>query len=181
MYNNYGHDTSWYTYDLGAFEVMDQAAVCEKVLQKWSNAGYSTGKSAAQIAASSSSSGSSSEYDSGTGISNVFVEEDNSNNFWKWSNGNKASGSSASSNSTASGQSQPQWLFPTRNNHSALQTAGTRLSPLEIAWIVIASVSVTALFMHLTRKQVLKRRMKKEMEKEVYVKTDENGSPLILS
>ena len=170
MYNNYGQDMSWYTYDLTAFEVMDGASVCQKVKSKWTEAGYSTGMSAVQDSLATSSS---------TGIQNVYSDT-SSNGFWKWSKGDKSS--SGSTNDASS--DQPTWLFPTRNQHSSLQTPNTNLSPLEIAWIVLLSVAATALFMHFTRKQVLKRRARKMIEKEVYIKTDEQGvpsSPLIIS
>ncbi len=180
MYNNYGQDLSWYTYDLSAFQVMDGAAVCEKVKGKWTDAGYSTGKSAVQDAVAASNSDSSAV----TGIQNVYSDTSEAG-FWKWSNGKKASSSSSSNSTSDSGfDEEPTWLFPTRNQHSSLQTANTNLSPLEIAWIVLLSVAVTALFMHVTRKQVLKRRARKTIEKEVYMKTDDDGvpgAPLIIS
>lgn len=175
MYNNYGQDMSWYTYDLTAFEVMDGAAVCQKVKSKWSNAGYSTGKSAVQDSVATSSA---------TGIQNVYSGDTSSeSSFWKWSNGDKSSSGSTNNTSSASAD-QPTWLFPTRNQHSSLQTPNTNLSPLEIAWIVLLSVGATAMFMHFTRKQVLKRRARKMIEKEVYIKTDDQGvpsPPLIIS
>ncbi len=174
MYNNYGQDMSWYTYDLTAFEVMDGASVCQTVKSKWTKAGYSTGKSAVQDSVATNSA---------TGIKNVYSDSASSDNFWKWSKGDK---SSATTNTTAAASTsdQPTWLFPTRNQKSAIQTANTRLSPLEIAWIVLLSVAATAVFMHFTRKQVLKRRARKMIEKEVYIKTDEQGvpsSPLIIT
>jgi hypothetical protein len=66
-----------------------------------------------------------------------------------------------------------------RNGNSALQTPSANLSPLEIAWIVLAAIGATALFMHQTRKQIIKRKSKKD--KEVYVRTDDKGTPLIIS
>lgn len=184
MYNTYGQDLSWYTFDLSAFEVMDGAAVCQKVKSKWTSAGYATGKSAVQDAVAASYS-ESNVNGTATGIQNVYSDTSEVG-FWKWSKGNRAS-SSSSTNSTASANDEPTWLFPTRNQHSSLQTPNTTLSPMEIAWIVLVSVAATAAFMHVTRKQVLKRRAKKQqkmIEKEVYIKTDENGvpgTPLILS
>ena len=175
MYNSYGQDMSWYTYDLTAFEVMDGASVCQKVKSKWTKAGYSTGKSAVQDSVATSSA---------TGIQNAY-NDTSSNGFWKWTNGGKSSSGTTDSSSAADSTSEePTWLFPTRNQHSALQTAETKLSPLEIAWIVLLSVAATTLFMHFTRKQVLKRRARKTVEKEVYIKTDDNGvpsPPLIIS
>jgi hypothetical protein len=53
---------------------------------------------------------------------------------------------------------------------------------MEIAWIVLLSMAATAFFMHWTRKLVIKRRLKKQrVEKEVYVRTDDRGAPLIIS
>ena len=148
--------------------MLDEAAICEKIVYKWAGAGYTTGQSAAQSAATNSS----------TGINNVFSDSSTKNAFWKWNNGKQSSSSSSASTNEES------WLFPTRNNRSSIQTATARLSPLEIASIVLACVAFTALFMHVTRKLVLKRRLKKRLgsqEKEVYVKTDDHGQPLIIS
>ena len=162
MYNTYGQDASWYSFDLSAFQILDGAAVCGVVKDKWESAGYSTGKSAVQQTGS-------------TNIQNAFNEEHSNNGFWKWQNGKSSS---------KGGNSSPEWLFPTRNNNSIFQTANTKLSPMEIAWIVIASMVATAVFMHMTRKQVLKRKAKNagEMQdKEVYHRTNDKGNPLIIS
>lgn len=165
MYNDYGQDTSWYNFDLDAFQVLDGASVCGAVGNKWTSAGYSTGYSAVQNAA---------DPNSQTNIQNAYNDEHTSNGFWKWGNGKNAASSSESEGS--------QWLFPTRNNKSQFQTANAKLSPFEICWIVLLSVAATAAFLHYTRRQVIKRRNKKEaMEKEVYVRTDNKGSPLIIS
>lgn len=169
MYSNNDKDTSWYTFDLGFFEVLDEAAVCEKAVSKWYSA-----------------------QSSGIGIQNAYNSEA-SYGFWSWVTGNTGSYSSSSSSSSSSSKSsssknnEPTWLFPTRNNHSTIQTPNTRLSPLEIAWIVLLSVGVTALFMHFTRRQVIKHIAKRDkkrqglLDKEIYVKTDGGGTPLIIS
>jgi hypothetical protein len=163
VYTNYGSNASWYTFDLDAFQVLDEASICQAVVSKWTGAGYSTGESAVQNAA----------YNSKTGISNVYSNNDTStDSFWNWATGNKGSSSSSTEDST--------WLFPTRNNHSYVQRASTALSPMEIAWIVVLSVAVTAMFMHVTRKQVLKRKLKRQ-DKEIYIQTDDRGTPLIIS
>jgi hypothetical protein len=66
------------------------------------------------------------------------------------------------------------------NGDTALQTPMAALSPLEIAWIVLASVAATALFMHFTRKHLIKR--KRKAQKEVYVVgSDDKGQPLIIT
>jgi hypothetical protein len=65
------------------------------------------------------------------------------------------------------------------NGSTALQTPVATLSALEIAWIVLASVVATALFMHLTRKQLIKRTRK--TQKEVYIGSDDKGQPLIIT
>jgi hypothetical protein len=42
----------------------------------------------------------------------------------------------------------------------------------------MAAIVATALFMHYTRNQIVKRKDKKD--KEVYVRTDDKGAPLII-
>eukprot|EP00934_Nitzschia_sp_Nitz4_P002082 Nitzschia sp. Nitz4//scaffold15_size197535//110886//112657//NITZ4_001587-RA/size197535-augustus-gene-0.212-mRNA-1//1//CDS//3329537742//2082//frame0 len=151
--NSYGQDASWYTYDLSSLDVMDGATVCEGVRAKWEAAGSVT-------AATESSN-----------IQNAYAANNSTGSFWKWSNGNTESSPNTSTR-----------LFPSRNGNSFWQKADKNLSPLEICWIIIGSIAATAVFMHVTRKQVLKRRLRKqEPEKEVYVRTDDKGSPLILS
>ena len=72
--------------------------------------------------------------------------------------------------------------LPWRNSSNAMSTPSARLTPLEIAWIVIAAVVATALFMHYTRKQIIKRKKRaNENEKEVYQRTDDKGTALIIS
>lgn len=167
MYNSYGKDASWYTYDLSALDVLDGASTCERVKTKWEYYGYVT---AAGVEANTS------------GISNVYTAQNTTGSFWKWVSGSGSSSSSNGASSSAASTSESSRLFPTRNNKSSFQTADKKLSPLEIAWIVLASVVVTAAFMHVTRKQILKRKLKKqEPEKEVYVRTDDKGNPLIIS
>jgi hypothetical protein len=72
--------------------------------------------------------------------------------------------------------------LPWRSGNSAMSTPSARLTPFEIAWIVLTAVIATALFMHYTRKQIVKRRKRaNENEKEVYQRTSDKGSPLIIS
>jgi hypothetical protein len=125
LYNSYGQDVSWYTFDLSAQAALDGASTCEAV----------TAKSQAFE-------------------ENAYADDENSTNFWNFNKFN--------------------------NGNSALQTRSASLSPLEIAWVVISAVVATALFMHYTRKQVLKRKSKHQ-NKELYVKTNDKGQPLIIS
>jgi hypothetical protein len=77
--------------------------------------------------------------------------------------------------------------LPWRNGSSALSTPSARLTPLEIAWIVLITVSGTAFFMHYTRKQIIKRKKRAKASsnennaKDVYQRTDDKGAPLIIS
>jgi len=72
--------------------------------------------------------------------------------------------------------------LPWRNGNNAMSTPSARLTPLEIAWIVLVAVMGTALFMHYTRKQIIKRKKRaNENAREVYQRTDDKGAPLIIS
>ena len=64
------------------------------------------------------------------------------------------------------------------NGNTAMQTPSAHLSPVEIAFIIIASMGITALFMHFTRKHLV---YKKKKSREIHIASSDKGTPLILS
>ena len=134
LYNTYNHNGGDYTYDLSydlsVQDLLDGAATCEAVSNKFN------GKKASNV------------YSGG-------------NAFWKYAGGGGN-------------------LF-SRNGDSFFQTPNARLSPIEITLIVLASIVATAFLMNYTRKQVIKRKIKKAPV-DVYVRaTDDKDAPLIIS